>query len=186
MNNRNSNNNNNLSFNVALGGVCAALALVLMLATSVFPVLDFAIPAAAGALMAVIVIEINKKWAFMTYAAISAVSLLVVPSKEAGLLFAAFLGYYPIIKSIFEKQKNKYVQLALKLGVFNAAIVVYYQLTLRLVTDAALMEEAESFGKYGLAVLWLAANVVFVIYDIALTRLISMYYNWFRKKFLRR
>lgn len=178
--------NKNSSFNVALGGVCSALALVIMMLSSVIPVLTYALPAAAGTLMAVIVIEINKKWAAVSYGVIAVLSLLIVPSKEAALLFTGFLGYYPIIKSCFEKMKNKAVGFLLKLLTFNAAIVAYYQVTLRFVTDADLMADAGEIGKLGIGFIWLAANAVFVVYDMALTRLISMYYNWFRKKYLRR
>lgn len=179
-------NKNNSSFNVALGGVCASLALVLMLVTAVVPVLDFAMPAAAGVLMAVIVIEINKKWAFISYIAISVLSLLIVPSKEVGLLFAMFLGYYPILKSLCEKIKNRTFQWASKLAVFNVAVISYYLVTVNVLSSTELMEEAGEFGRYGLWTLLAAANAVFVVYDIALTRLISMYYNWFRKKYLRK
>ncbi|MBQ7757400.1 MAG: hypothetical protein IJ031_05205 [Oscillospiraceae bacterium] len=177
---------NNISFNVALGGVCAALAVVLMLITAIIPVLDFAMPAVAGFLMAVIVIEINKKWAVITYVAVSLVSLLVVPTKEVGVLFALFFGYYPILKALLEKPKNMTVQWLMKLAVFNVAVICYYFLAIKILTGDALMSEAGELGKFGPLVLLAVANVVFVMYDIALTRMISMYYNWFRKKFLRR
>ncbi|MBE6837692.1 MAG: hypothetical protein E7509_06880 [Ruminococcus sp.] len=177
---------NNTSFNVALGGVCSALAIVLMLITAVVPVLDFAMPAAAGVLMAVIVIEINKKWAVVTYVAVSLVSLLVVPNKEVGLLFAMFMGYYPILKALLEKPESMSTQWILKLLVFNVAVVSYYFLAVKILTGDALITEAGEIGKYGPLVLLAVVNATFVIYDIALTRLISMYYNWFRKKFLRR
>lgn len=179
-------NNKNTSFNVALGGVCSALAVVFMLVTAVVPVLDFAMPAAAGFLMAVIVIEINKKWAVVSYVTVSVLSLLLVPAKEVGVLFVLFFGYYPILKAILEKPKNMTTQWILKLLVFNTAVVCYYFVAIKLFTGEALMSEVGDFGKYGLLVLLLVANVVFVMYDIALTRMISMYYNWFRKKFLRR
>lgn len=177
---------NNSSFNVALGGICGALAVMAMLVTAIVPVLDFAMPAIAGGLMAIIVIEINKRWAMVTYVAVAFVSMLIVPSKEVGLLFTMFLGYYPIVKSLFEKAKAGFVQWGLKIGLFNVAVVLYYFATIKLISSAELLSEADEIGKYGLWILLVFANVVFVIYDIALTRVISMYINWFRKKYLRR
>lgn len=177
---------NNSSFNVALGGICGALAVIAMLVTAIVPVLDFAMPAIAGAIMAVIVIEINKKWAIVTYVAVALVSLLIVPSKEVSLLFIMFLGYYPIVKSLFESIKKVSVQWILKIVLFNVSVVFYYQITAKLVTSSELMSEADEIGKYGLLFILAFANVTFVIYDIALTRVISMYINWFRKKYLRR
>lgn len=178
--------NNNISFNVALGGITAAVSLLLMFMTSLFPMLDFALPAAAGALLAVIVIEINKKWALTAYATVAVLSMFIVPSKESGLLFVLFMGYYPIVKSAFERLKKPYLQWALKYLLFNVAVVAYYFVTMRFVTDASLMEDAGKLGKYTAVALLLLANAVFAVYDIALTRLISMYYNSFRKRFLRK
>lgn len=177
---------NNKSFQVALGGVCGALAILCMLVTAVVPVLDFAMPAVAGGLMAIIVIEISKKWAFLTYIAVSITAMLIVPSKEVGLLFVIFLGYYPILKSVFEGIKKYCLQWAFKVVFFNISMVAFYFISAKLVTNGELMSDAEEISKYGMGVLLLLANVVFVVYDIALTRVISMYINWFRKKYLRR
>ena len=52
------------STKTAIGGIIAALSIVLMLLTSAIPTLTYAIPAIAGLLLVVIVIEVNKKWAF--------------------------------------------------------------------------------------------------------------------------
>lgn len=177
---------NNSSFNVALGGICGALAVLAMLVTAIVPVLDFAMPAIAGSLMAIIVIEINKRWATVTYVAVSLVALLIVPSREVSLLFAMFFGFYPILKAVFEGLKSQTLAWGLKIGTFNVAVVVYYYATVYLISSAELMSEAGEIGKYGLLALLVFANVVFVIYDVALTRVISMYINWFRKKYLRR
>ncbi len=176
----------NSSGAAALCGVCSALAMVFMFSTAVMPVLMYTMPAAAGALLAVIVIEVNKRWAVSCYAAVSLLSLIIVPSKEATLLFILFLGYYPILKSQLEKIKNKPLAMACKIGVFTVSAVVYYQVLLRLFSDAELLEDTAEMGRWGLLILLAAAEAVFVVYDIALTRLISMYYNWFRKKILRR
>ena len=48
------------------------------------------------------------------------------------------------------------------------------------------LESFGDFGKYSVLVLLALGNVVFVIYDFALTRVISMYIHWFRPKFLRK
>jgi hypothetical protein len=46
-------------------------------------------------------------------------------------------------------------------------------------------EDVESFGKLALPLLLFAGNVLFVMYDIVLTRLVSIYlYRW--RKFVKR
>lgn len=50
----------NKTFHVALCGVIASLAVVIMLSTALVPIATYAAPALAGVIMAVLVIEINK------------------------------------------------------------------------------------------------------------------------------
>ena len=61
--------NSKKSSKTAVGGVITALSIVLMFLTSVIPTLTYALPAAAGFLITLIVIEIDKKWALGVYAA---------------------------------------------------------------------------------------------------------------------
>ena len=83
-------------YKVALGGVIASLALFCMFCTSLAPFLTYAAPMFAGTLMIIMVVEISYSWAFLTYAAISVLSLFITPDKEAAMLFIFLLGYYPI------------------------------------------------------------------------------------------
>ncbi|NLZ47056.1 MAG: hypothetical protein GX896_10240 [Clostridiales bacterium] len=178
-------NRNKRSFNVALCGIIASLAIVSMFMSGIIPVLMYTMPAISGTLISVIVIEVNKKWAWSTYAAVGILSLFVTPVKDASLLFILFLGYYPILKSTLEKIKSKILSWGAKIAIFNAAVIIFYQILIRFISSSEMLEEVNAFGKYGAWILLGFANIVFVVYDIALTRLISSYYNWFRKKFLR-
>lgn len=174
------------SYKIALGGIVSSLSLVVMLLAAVIPGLEYAIPAMAGMLLMIIVIEINVRWAFLSYAAVALLTFFIVPNKESGLLYITFMGYYPILKSVFEtKIKQKAVQWAAKLVLFNIALVVYYKLLTYLVSDPEIMESFHDYGKYSLYILAALANVVFVIYDIALTNLVTAYIKWFRRKFIK-
>ena len=75
---------------------------------------------------------------------------------------------------------------AIKLAVFNVAIVIFFLAFQYIFTSVDMLEGMEMFGKYAVLVLWAAANLFFFIYDYALTQLTDMYINWFRKKILRR
>ena len=85
------------STKTAIGGIIAALSIVLMLLTSAIPTLTYAIPAIAGLLLVIIVIEVNKKWAFGVYFVVGVLSMLLVADKEAAVMYVMFFGYYPII-----------------------------------------------------------------------------------------
>lgn len=177
--------NLNKSSKTALGGIIAAVSVVLMFLTSVIPTLTYAIPAAAGLLLLIMVIEIDKKWATVVYLSVSILSLLLIADKEAAVMYVAFFGYYPIIKQPIEKHLNKYLCWIVKMLIFNVSVIASYLLLIyvfNLDTD-----DFGDFTKTAIILMYLAFNVVFVLYDVALTRLITAYlYRWqkhFRKIF---
>lgn len=172
--------NLNKSSKTALGGIIAAVSVVLMFLTSVIPTLTYAIPAAAGLLLLIMVIEIDKKWATVVYVAVSILSALLIADKEAATMYIAFFGYYPIIKQPIEKHLNKYLCWVVKMLIFNASVILSYLLLIYVFNLT--LDDLGEFTKIGLALIYLAFNVVFVIYDIALTRLITAYlYKWQRQ-----
>lgn len=82
----------------------AALSVALMALVSIIPNLELALPAISGLFVAVIVIEVDKKWALGVWAAVSLLSLIVVPNKAAAIIYAVFFGYYPVLKSVLESK----------------------------------------------------------------------------------
>lgn len=177
---------NKLSYKVSLGGIIAALALVTMFLTGFGPFLTYLCPAVAGGLLIMVVIEISAKWAFATYVAISILSLLMTPDREAAMLFIFLLGYYPIIKSKLEKIKNPVVEWITKMGIFNLSVISAYVIIIQVFGMGQLLESVGDWGKYGVLIFLGCANVVFVMYDIALSGIISTYITTFRPKFLRK
>lgn len=165
----------------ALGGIVSALSVTLMLLTAVIPFMTYAIPLLAGALLILMVIEINKKWAFFVYAAVSLLSVFVVPDKEAATFYIAFFGYYPIIKSSLEKHLPIVVEWLVKLVIFNAAVVGAYFVSVKLLGIP--FEDMQELGKYGIPLVLALANFTFVMYDIMLTKLVTLYLCKFRKTF---
>ena len=148
-----------------------ALASLFML-TSYFPYLTYSIPALAGLFIMVLVIETDKKWALISYFA-SAVIIFFLAEPEAKLLYIAFFGYYPIIKAIFETMKSRALEYILKFLVFNLAVVLSYTVFAELL--GVTYSEMNEFGKNTVWVLLALANIVFPIYDIALSRVATFY-----------
>lgn len=152
-----------------------------MLLTGVIPFMTYALPLAAGALLILAVIEINKRWAFFVYVAVSLLSVFVVPDKEAAVFYVSFFGYYPIIKSTLEKHLNIVVEWIVKLVIFNASTVAGYFFTTYVLGIP--FDETGEFGKYSLLILLALANAVFIAYDVMLTKFITLYLMKFRKSF---
>ena len=164
---------------VALGGIMGALSLMIMFLTA-FPYMTYALPAIAGAVLIPVVIELGSKWAWMVYACVSFLSLLIAPSLEAKVMFIAFFGYYPIVKALLERQKNRVLEWVLKYLVFNVAVVSAYLLSLRFFGL-----DADSFVIFGFnvpLVFLLLGNVVFLLYDLALRNVAEVYIRVLRPK----
>lgn len=170
------------SAKTAIGGIVASLSLVIMLLSAVIPFLEYALPAIAGTLLVVIVIEINKKWALCAYIAVSILSILILANKEAAMMYIAFFGYYPILKPFFEsKIKNTPICWAAKAVVFNAAVVAAYFIIVYVF--GLPIEDIEKHGAKMIPVLLLMGNAMFVLYDICITRLVTLYVRKWQKKF---
>lgn len=168
---------------IAFGGVLGALALVVMLMT-VIPTATYALPAIAGALFIPLVVEWGSKMGLTVYAAVAILSLIISPDKEAAFLFVAFFGHYPIVKALLERHVSKEpLRWLCKLAVFNACVVAAYGLMIW-----AFKMPMDEFELFGVSVPWLLlgfGNIVFVLYDIALTRVITLYVYRLREHLIR-
>ena len=177
------NNRKKLSFKVSLGGVIAALSLLLMLVAGVTTSLVYAIPMITGAFLMVLVIEFGAGFAGLEYLAISIISMLLLGNKEAAIMYVAFFGYYPIIKSFIEKRFKKIVGWIIKYAIFNASMVVAYFVVSKIFMIT--FDDLEGFGKFAMPFLLFAGNILFILYDIMLTRLVTIYlYRW--QKYIKR
>ncbi len=168
---------------VALGGCMAALSATIMLA-SYFPYLTFAVPAIAGLCTVVTLIEIDRKWAFFTFAAATVVVLLTA-EPEAKVLYTVFFGYYPIVKATAERLGNRVAEYVIKFVCFNAAMAAYVLAAVYVVGIPATEFTESDLGKYSVPVMIALGNVVFFVYDVALTRVITRYVDKLHEKIKR-
>ncbi len=176
-------NRKDKNFKVAFGGVIAGLSIVIMFLTGIIPTLTYAMPAVSGALLMAVVIENGPKFAGVVYAAVAFLSFIVVGDKEAAVMYAMFFGYYPIIKSFIEKKLNKTLSWIVKYIIFNISVIFSYFIVTKLLCIT--YDDMGAFGDFFLPVLLLLANIVFAIYDIALTRLVTAYLMRWRKNIRR-
>ncbi len=168
------------SSKTAVCAMVAALSVVVMMLT-VIPVLTYTAPAFAGLLLIIIVIEIDKKWAVGVYAAVSALGLLIATDKEAAVMYLVFFGYYPIIKAILESKLPRWAEIVVKFLLFNAAMVGCYFILIKVFGMP--MDDMNELGKYGPLILLAMGNVVFLLYDFALTKLVIVYQMKWQDKF---
>lgn len=161
------------SLKIALCGIIAALSTVVMFLAGVLPVVTIALPALAGCLLIAVVTEVGPFWGLGVYAVCGALSLLLIPDREAALFYLLFFGYYPVLIAFLGRIGNKVLRYAVKLLVFNAAAVCE---ALAAVFILGIPLDSVFFlGPWTPVVLLVLANLVFLLYDRALDGLILLY-----------
>lgn len=171
-----------MSDRVALGGIVAALCITIMFLSGIFPALYIAAPMAAGLLMIILVEEVSVGWAWLTYAAVSLLSLIVTFDKEAALMFILFFGYYPILRMKIEKLKPAALRGIVKFVMFNIFQLLDFWFTVYVLG----LPTFEDTAPYMYVILIVAANILFVMYDRILSRMKWFYHKIFVRKVLGR
>ena len=154
------------AYSAALGGVMAALAVVIMCLGTLIPVATFICPMVCILLAQLVLKTCGGKMGWAWYGAVAFLSLLLAPDKEAAAVFAA-LGYYPLVKPRLEKRKFPWLCKAL---LFNAVILALYWLLIHLFGLDALAEEFSESGRVMTVVMLLLGNVTFFLLDRVLSR----------------
>jgi hypothetical protein len=167
----------------AVGGIVAALSLVLMISVAIIPFMTYALPALAGAFIVFVVIEIDKKWAAGVYAAVAILGVFLVPEKEVAVLYLAFFGYYPILKAVIESKTGTVVGWILKILTFEITMIVSYCLMIKFM--GVTIDEMDEFGVWAIPMLLGLGTFAFIMYDIAISKLVILYLKRWRKYFKR-
>ncbi len=170
---------------LALAGIMAALAVVIMTLVSLIPAATFCCPVLASVLLIPVMMECGRKTAWEMYAVIAVLSLLFCSDKEAALIFA-FLGYYPILKPDLDRIPSVPLRLAAKLGIFNIGAGMVYLLLAVVLHIEAFSAEYAAMGTAMLIFFFLLCNLCMLVYDRALKSLAFLYVKRLRSKLLRR
>lgn len=165
------------SFNIAFCGIMCALSVVCMFAALV-PSLTYAMPAVAGIMLWVVSVRINKRWALLSFVAVSLLCFMLIPEIEADAYFVSFFGYYPIIRPLFDEIKNRLFRIGGKLLLFNCAVVVTFNVLCFAIGADRMLSGLEDFGVYAVYVFWGAANIAFLIFDFCLESIMFAYTKW--------
>lgn len=146
---------------VALGGMLAAVALVIMCMGGMIPLATYVCPMLCVLVQYIVFKLCGKRIAWTWYAAVALLGMLLGPDKEAAAVFL-LLGYYPMLKPVFEKLPLSWI---CKLLYFNAVIVLMYTLLLRFLGLDNVTDEFSGFGIAGLIILLVLGNVTFLMLD---------------------
>ena len=154
------------AYPIALGGMLAAAAVVLMSIGTIIPVATYAAPVLCLLLCQTVLKLCGKRIAWAWYGAVAFLSLLMAPDKEAAAVFL-LLGYYPILKLKLDALKGKWLWKALY---FNGSILALYWVLMNIIGMQQLLSDFEGMGIAMTAVLLILGNVTFFLMDRLLTR----------------
>ncbi len=160
------------AYPIALGGMLAAAAVVLMSIGTIIPVATYAAPVLCMVLGQTVLKVCGRRIAWAWYAAVAILSLLLAPDKEAAAVYLS-LGYYPVVKPRLDRTRAKWLWKAL---LFNGSILVLYWMLLKVIGMEQLLSDFEGMGFAMYAVLLILGNVTFFMLD----RLLGMKLKWIK------
>ena len=160
------------AYPIALGGMLAAAAVVLMCVGTIIPVATYAAPVLCMMLGQTVLKICGRRMAWAWYAAVAVLSLFLAPDKEAAAVYLT-LGYYPVVKPRLDRTHVKWLWKGL---LFNSSILVLYWVLLKIIGMEQLLSDFEGVGLVIYAVLLTLANVTFFLLD----RLLGMKLKWMK------
>ena len=151
---------------IAMGGVFAALAIVIMCLGGLIPIATFVCPMICMLILHLIRKLCGNRIAWAWYGVVAILSVLLGPDKEAAAVFV-FLGYYPIIKPKIDRIKPGWLWKGIY---FNAVILLLYQLLIYLFGMDQIAAEYRELGVVLTVVVLLIGNLCFFLLDRVLTQ----------------
>ncbi|GKX66909.1 hypothetical protein [Inconstantimicrobium mannanitabidum] len=154
---------------IAKGGLFTALSIVLLYLACILPTNKIALLVLASAMIPLMVVTCNVKYAFLVYVATSALSF-ILPNKGIMILYICIFGLFGIIKYFAEKTHNRIFEYLIKYAYFNLTLFVSY------VLFNFLLLPIDNY-KISIGLLLVLAEILFGLYDYLLTIFISYFIN---------
>ena len=152
---------------IALGGMMAALAVVIMCLGGLIPIATYVCPMLCCLTAFFVLGFCGKRIGWAWYIAVAILALLMSPDKEAAVIFL-FLGYYPLIKLTVERRK---LSVVVKFLFFNVSILAAYWVLIQILGLDQIAQENAQFGIWGIVLLLVLGNVTFFLLDRLLSNM---------------
>jgi len=153
---------------LTVSAMLSALGVVVLALGSVFQTLDLTTAALAAFFCIYAVIEMGGAYPWMIWGVTSFLGLLLLPQKSPAVFFL-FIGCYPILKEKLERL-SRALCWVLKLVIFHAMAGLFL-LTMRIFFPEELLLSV----SWMLLASYVIAVITFVVYDYALSKVITLY-----------
>ena len=147
----------------SLGGILGALCIICIYFASSMPTSRIFLYGLSSIFCGIMVVETDRKWAWVFYGATSILSIFIIPNKAGLVPYILLLGYYGIMKYYIEKIQSVIFEILL------CYIFIKVVLGLNISIKFPLWE----FGILALA--------IFYLYDFIYTKFMIYYETKFKK-----
>ena len=151
---------------ITLSAILVALTNIILYLNFLLPISTISILTLASLLIPIALIKGSIKSAFLVYIASSIIGFFILPINII-LLYILFFGIYGIVKYYIEKLNKLYLEIFFKIIFCNISLFISIFVFKSFI--------AIEITKLPLWLLWIIAQPVFLIFDYALTLLISLY-----------
>ena len=162
----------------AVAGVLAAGSLAVLWLACMVPSGRIGLTGAAGLFPVAAVLAAGRAAGYLCWAASALLGLFLLPDKGVALLYLIFLGLYPVVKNNIEGLRRLPLEWLCKLAVFNAVLTLFwFNAALSLfwfALRALFLPDPPVWLGERTWLLYLAGNLIFVLYDVGLSRLIAL------------
>lgn len=158
-------NTKKLTFSALL----AAISVILLMISGIAPSGKLAVAAVAALLPAAAVISCGSGWGLGCYAVAAILSLILVPGKGTAVIFTVLFGPYSILKCLVERTDKLILKWIIKLIVCNGLLAILY------FGFSSVFIDVIQVVSIPLPLIIICVNVVFIVYDLGFTKLISFY-----------
>lgn len=159
---------------LALSAMMTALGVVILYLGCFFETLDLTVAAIASFCVVLILIEMGGRYALAVYIGTTLLSLLLLPQKLIAVEYTLFAGCYPLVKMLAERLKPLFSWL-IKLLFANLSLTLL-MLVIKFIFSMPIEQGWMLIATYALV------NVTVVIFDIALSKLMTLYCTRLQKR----
>lgn len=161
--------------NITKGGIYTALSLLFIYLSNILPTNKFFILIIVSCIIPISILTTSLKNSITIYVSTSLLSLLLLGIKLNVLSYILFFGSYGFIKYYIEKINKLPLEIFLKLVFANiCAVIIYFLYTLLFIDVMKL--------KFPVYIFIIAMEIIFLLYDYALTLFISYVSKHYLKK----
>ena len=158
---------------LALGGILTSLTIIVLFINILIPINTFAILTISSCFVPIAIIRSNVRVGIFVYIASSIIGFFLVP-LDIMIPYILYFGIYGLVKFYIEKLRNIPLEILLKLSFSNIMLILGYILFTKFIAPINL--------NIPIWILIILAQIAFLIFDYALTLIITFYISKFHNK----